>query len=36
MEMAGATLTVMRLDGELRACIDLEADSVGLRQFRRV
>jgi dihydroxyacetone kinase-like protein len=36
LEMAGATLTVMRLDGELRACIDLEADSVGLRQFRRV
>jgi dihydroxyacetone kinase-like protein len=35
LEMAGATLTVMRLDGELKACIDLEADSVGMRQFQR-
>jgi phosphoenolpyruvate---glycerone phosphotransferase subunit DhaK len=33
LEMAGATLSVMKLDGELRACFDYEADSVGLRQF---
>jgi dihydroxyacetone kinase-like protein len=34
LEMAGATLTVMKLDEELKECIDLEADSVGLRQFQ--
>ena len=33
LEMMGATLTVMRLDDELKACLDLEADSVGLRQL---
>lgn len=33
LEMAGATLSVMKLDDELKACIDHEADSVGLRQF---
>jgi len=33
LDMAGVTLTVMRLDDELKACIDYEADSVGLRQF---
>lgn len=33
LEMMGATLTVMRLDDELKACVDLDADSVGLRQF---
>jgi phosphoenolpyruvate---glycerone phosphotransferase subunit DhaK len=33
LEMMGATLTVMRLDDELKACIDLETDSVGLTQF---
>ena len=33
LEMMGATVTVMRLDDELQRCIDLEADSVGLRQF---
>jgi len=35
LEMAGVTLTVMKLDAELKACIDLEADSMGLRQFTR-
>jgi dihydroxyacetone kinase-like protein len=35
LEMAGATLTLMKLDDELKQCIDLEADSVGLRQFQR-
>ena len=33
LEMAGATLSVMKLDDELRECIDYEADSTGLRQF---
>ena len=35
LEMNGATLTVMRLDEELRECVDMEADSMGLRQFRK-
>lgn len=35
LEMAGATLTMMKLDDELKTCIDYEADSVGLRQFQR-
>jgi dihydroxyacetone kinase-like protein len=34
LEMAGATLTLMKLDDELKECMDLEADSVGLRQFQ--
>jgi dihydroxyacetone kinase-like protein len=33
LEMMGATVTVMRLDDELKTCLDLEADSVGLRQL---
>ncbi|MFN8619896.1 MAG: dihydroxyacetone kinase subunit DhaK [Chloroflexota bacterium] len=33
LEMMGATITVMRLDDELKACIDLEADSMGLKQL---
>ena len=33
LEMMGATVTLMRLDEELKSCLDLEADSVGLRQF---
>jgi len=33
LEMAGATLTIMKLDASLKQCIDLEADSMGLRQF---
>jgi dihydroxyacetone kinase-like protein len=35
LEMAGITLTLMRLDDELKECIDHEADSMGLRQFGR-
>jgi dihydroxyacetone kinase-like protein len=33
LEMAGATITVMKLDEDLRRYIDVSADSVGLRQF---
>jgi dihydroxyacetone kinase-like protein len=33
LEMAGVTLTLMKLDAELKQCIDAEADSMGLRQF---
>jgi dihydroxyacetone kinase-like protein len=36
LEMAGATLTLMKLDEELKTCINLEADSMGFRQFRRM
>jgi len=35
LEMAGVTLTIMKLDGELKTCIDYEADSFGLKQFQR-
>jgi len=35
LEMAGVTLTIMKLDAGLKQCIDLEADSMGLRQFGR-
>ena len=35
LEMAGVTLTVMKLDSELKSCMDFEADSMGLRQFQR-
>jgi dihydroxyacetone kinase-like protein len=35
LEMMGATLTLLRLDDELRTCLDLEADSMGLRQLPR-
>ena len=35
LEMAGATLSVMKLDEELKECIDYEADSTGLRQFQK-
>jgi dihydroxyacetone kinase-like protein len=35
LEMAGVTLTVMKLDGSLKQCIDFEADSMGFRQFKR-
>jgi dihydroxyacetone kinase-like protein len=34
LEMAGATLTLMKLDDELRECINFECDSVGMRQFK--
>lgn len=33
LEMAGATLSVMKLDDELKTCFDYEAESIGLRQF---
>ena len=33
LDMMGATITMMRLDDELKALADAEADSVGLRQF---
>jgi phosphoenolpyruvate---glycerone phosphotransferase subunit DhaK len=33
LEMSGATLTLMKLDEELKACVSFEADSVGMRQF---
>ena len=35
LEMAGVTLTLMKLDGGLKACIDYEAESVGFCQFGR-
>jgi dihydroxyacetone kinase-like protein len=33
LEMMGATVTLMRLDDELKTCLELDAESVGLRQF---
>lgn len=33
LEMMGVTLTVMKLDDELKKCIDMPADSVGLKQL---
>lgn len=33
LEMAGATLSVMRLDDELKECFDCEADAVSFKQF---
>ncbi len=36
LEMSGATLTLMKLDDGLKECMDLEADSIGLRQFQRI
>lgn len=33
LEMAGATLSVMRLDDELKECFDYEADAVSFKQF---
>lgn len=35
LEMAGVTLTLMKLDDELEACMNYEADSMGLRQLAR-
>jgi dihydroxyacetone kinase-like protein len=35
LEMMGATLTVMKLDDELKSLIDLDAESMGLTQFKR-
>lgn len=33
LEMAGAMVTVMKLDGELQRFVDMSAESVGLRQL---
>lgn len=33
LEMMGITLTIMKLDDELKECIDYPADSVGLKQL---
>lgn len=33
LEMMGVTLTVMKLDEELKACIDMPVDTVGLKQL---
>ncbi len=35
LEMAGITCTLMKLDDELKQCIDYECDSMGMRQFQR-
>ncbi|MBT3384755.1 MAG: dihydroxyacetone kinase subunit DhaK [Prolixibacteraceae bacterium] len=35
LEMAGVTCTLMKLDKELKECIEYECDSVGIRQFQR-
>jgi len=35
LEMAGITCTLMKLDDELKQCIDYECDSIGMRQFQR-
>lgn len=36
LEMAGATLSVMKLDEELKACFDYEAESIAFRQFGKI
>lgn len=33
LEMAGVTLTIMKLDESLKACMDYECDSMGMRQW---
>jgi dihydroxyacetone kinase-like protein len=35
LEMAGVTLTIMKLDAGLKECMDYECDSMGFRQFGR-
>jgi len=35
LEMAGVTLTILKLDDELKTCIDMEIDCMGLTQFGR-
>lgn len=35
LEMMGVTLTIMKLDAELKTLIDLDADSMGITQFKR-
>ena len=34
LEMAGATMTLMKLDNELKECMNMEADAIGLKQFQ--
>jgi dihydroxyacetone kinase-like protein len=33
LDMMGATLTVMKLDEELKALMDMPVDTMGLKQF---
>lgn len=33
LEMNGVTLTIMKLDNELKECMDMEVDTMGLKQF---
>jgi dihydroxyacetone kinase-like protein len=33
LEMMGITLTVMKLDDELKKCLDMPVNSVGLKQL---
>ncbi|MGX8834152.1 dihydroxyacetone kinase subunit DhaK, partial [Amedibacillus sp. YH-ame6] len=35
LEMNGVTLTVMKLDEELKECLDMECECVGLTQMRK-
>lgn len=35
LEMMGVSLTAMKMDDELKELLDLEADSIGLKQFKR-
>lgn len=35
LEMVGVTCTIMKLDDELKECMDYECESVGLTQFQR-
>jgi len=35
LEMTGVTLTLLKLDDELKTCIDMEIDCMGLTQFGR-
>ena len=34
LEMMGVTLSIMKLDAELKELMDLEANSMGLKQFK--
>jgi len=34
LEMSGVTLTLMKLDDDLKTCIDLDCESMGITQFR--
>jgi len=35
LEMSGATVTLMKVDDELKSCIDYESDSFGFKQLKR-